>query len=380
MKALSYSCNSTQELEEILSGEYPEGFIPKFALIFTSVSQNIDEIKDTFTKKSISIFGVTTHGEIKDGQIKKESITFLLTDLEDNSYKIWIDDFDGDNFRDLAKEHAQKTKDYFRNSSYFVCTSNLLVNPEMVLNGFEDIVGKDLNMFGGSAGDDYRFDHQFVFSNTKVSERGLITLAFNADKVLMSGRATCGWHAVGTEKIVTKSEGNHVFTVDNVPVLDITAKFGGLENVTPDNSDLITEIASNFPLQLQRPAGDPVMRPGMVIDWDDRSFYCSGSVPQGSKVRFSLPPDFDVVEEVVKNAGWLKENEIEEPDAVVVFSCGGRLLSLGPLMETELAGVYDTWNVPLAGMFSSGELGRATGGNLEFHNLTTCCIVLKEIQ
>jgi ribosomal protein L7Ae-like RNA K-turn-binding protein len=34
--------------------------------------------------------------------------------------------------------------------------------------------------------------------------------------------------------------------------------------------------------------------------------------------------------------------------------------------------------VPMAGMFSNAELGRATGGNLEMHNLTTCCIALKE--
>jgi hypothetical protein len=32
----------------------------------------------------------------------------------------------------------------------------------------------------------------------------------------------------------------------------------------------------------------------------------------------------------------------------------------------------------MAGMFSNAELARATGGNLEMHNGTTCCVVLKE--
>jgi hypothetical protein len=36
------------------------------------------------------------------------------------------------------------------------------------------------------------------------------------------------------------------------------------------------------------------------------------------------------------------------------------------------------WNVPMAGMFSSAELGRATGGNLELHHGTTCYVALKE--
>ena len=32
----------------------------------------------------------------------------------------------------------------------------------------------------------------------------------------------------------------------------------------------------------------------------------------------------------------------------------------------------------MAGMFSNAELGKATNGNLERHNLTTCCVALKE--
>ena len=76
----------------------------------------------------------------------------------------------------------------------------------------------------------------------------------------------------------------------------------------PNNEGLLMELATNFPLQLQRETGDPVMRPGLVVDWSDRSFYCSGTVPQGSKVRFSLPPDFDVMEKVIHKARRTKSN------------------------------------------------------------------------
>ena len=105
------------------------------------------------------------------------------------------------------------------------------------------------------------------------------------------------------------------------------------------------EIAVNFPLQLQREIGDPVMRPGLLIDWKDHSFYCSGSVPQGSKVRFSIPPDFDVMEKVITGVQAMKANEMPEADAVVVFSCAGRILALGPLMNMEIEGIKNVWNV-----------------------------------
>jgi len=48
------------------------------------------------------------------------------------------------------------------------------------------------------------------------------------------------------------------------------------------------------------------------------------------------------------------------------------------MINQEIEGLKNIWNVPLAGMFPTAALGRATGGNLEMHNLTNCCVVLKE--
>jgi hypothetical protein len=205
-----------------------------------------------------------------------------------------------------------------------------------------------------------------------------VALVINEDKLIIKGKATCGWKPMGTEKIVTKSEGNRVYAIENISPLDMTKKYSGLENLTKENPDIGKEIATSFPLQLQREKGDPVMRPGLVVNWEDGSFVCSGSVPQGSKIRFSLPPDFDVIEDVIKGCAEMKATEMPEADALIVFSCAGRLVSMGPLMSEEIEGVRDVWGVPMAGIFSNAELARATNGDLEMHNLTTCCVVLKE--
>ena len=66
-----------------------------------------------------------------------------------------------------------------------------------------------------------------------------------------------------------------------------------------------------------------------MVDWDDRSYYCGGTVPQGSKVRFSIAPDFDVIEKVINGCEDLKATEMPEADALLSFNCAGRLLSLG---------------------------------------------------
>ena len=84
------------------------------------------------------------------------------------------------------------------------------------------------------------------------------------------------------------------------------------------------------------------------------------------------------MEKVIKGVENLKATEMPEADALIVFSCAGRILSLGPLMPQEIEGIKNVWNVPMVGMFSNGELARATGGNLEMQNLTTCCVAIKE--
>jgi hypothetical protein len=354
------------------------GFTPTLAIVFLSVSQDRKTLCQIMEKEGIQVYGVTTNGEFTDENPEKLSTAVLLLEIDPAYFSIFIADYPERNYREMAKTIAARAKQTFARPAFLVSFSHIETDAEQLLFGIEDVIGKEVNVFGGGAGDDYAFKDQFVFTNQHETKQGMVVLVLDEDKIRIKGRATCGWKAIGTEKTVTRSEGNHVFTVDDVPVLDLTAKYGGLENVSPDNPNLLLEVAASLPLQLQREKGDPVMRPGLVVDWNDHSFYCSGSVPQGSKVKFSLPPDFDVMEKVVKAVEELKATEMPEADALIVFSCAGRIMSLGPLINQEIEGVKQVWNVPMVGMFSNAELGRATGGNLEMHNLTTCVVALKE--
>ena len=378
MKAKSIKGKSPEEIRSALQQSLEDGFKPTLAIVFLSVSQDRKAICKLLDAHGIAIFGATTSGEFIDEVIEKGTVVMLLLDIKTEYFKIYFNEFPGKNYRETARGIAEKAQGKFPKPAFIISGSHLETDAEQLLYGFEDVVGKDVNVFGGMASDDYTFTEQFVFTNGKESNRGIVALALDEDKINIKGKATCGWKAAGTEKTVTKSEGNHVYTVEDMPVLDLLIKYGGLENVTPDNEGLLLEIAANLPLQLQRPKGDPVMRPGLVVDWNDRSYYCSGTVPQGSKVRFSLPPDFNVMEKVIKGVEELKENEMPEADALIVFSCAGRILAFGPMMNQEIEGIKKVWNVPMAGMFSNAELARATGGNLEMHNITTCCVVFKE--
>ncbi len=378
MKAKSIKGNSPEEIKTALENCMTDDFVPTLALVFQSVIQDRDAVCKVLDDAGISIYGATTNGEFIDEEIGKGSIAILLLDINKDYFTILFAEYPDKNYKEITQLMAKKALEKFATPAFLIAGSHLETDAEQLLFGFEEIIGKQVNVYGAMAGDDFSFTEQFVFTNGQSSSRGIVAIALDERKIEIKGIATCGWKAMGTEKTVTKSEGNRIYTIENVPVLELTQKYSGIDNLNKDNAMLMVEIATQFPLQLQREKGAPVMRPGLVVNWEDGSFICSGSIPQGAKVRFSLPPDLDVIDKVVDGIEGLKASEMPEVDAVIMFSCAGRLMSLGPLMSKEIEGVRNVWNVPMAGMFSNSELARATDGNLEMHNLTTCCVALKE--
>ena len=376
MKAKSIKGKSAQEIQSALQESKADGFKPTLAIVFLSIKQDREAICKILDESGMAIYGATTNGEFTGEGISSGEIAIMLLDMNRGYFHIYFEEFLENNYRHTTQEIAKNALTRFEHPCFLITGSNLNTDAEELLHGFEDILGKKVNVNGGMAGDDYGFKEQFVFTNNRSSNNGIVVIAFDEDKINMKGRATSGSNAIGTIRTVTKSNGNHVYTIDDIPVLDIIIKYGGLENVTPENFAL--EHSMSLTLQLQRETGDPIMRAGLVVDWTDRSYYCSGSVPQGSKVRFSLPPDFDAIEKTIKGCEELKTTEIPEADAILLFNCGGRLLTLGPLISEEIEGVRNIWNAPIAGMFSNAELARATNGNLEMHAFTACTVVLKE--
>jgi len=376
MRAKSIKGESAEEIQSALNQSRNDGFKPTLAIFFISIYQNREVVCKILDEAGIAVFGATTNGSFIDDEIQRQGASIVLLEINTAYFTILLEEYPEKNYRDTARNLAKRALEKFQHPAFLIAGSHVETDAEQLLYGFEDVAGTGVNIYGCMAGDDFAFSEQFVFTNNTETSKGIIMLAFNEEKINIKGIATCGWKAVGTVRSVTKSEGNHVYTVDNIPVLDLTAKYGGLE--LKEKSDFSVEIAAQFPLQMQREKGDPVMRPGLLIDWNDHSFYCSGTVPQGAKIRFSLRPDFDVIEKVINACENLKATEIPEADAVIIFSCAGRFVALGPLINEEIEDMRKVWNAPMAGMFSNAELARATRGNLEMHNLTACVVALKE--
>ncbi len=241
----------------------------------------------------------------------------------------------------------------------------------------EEVCGTHTIIWGGNAGDDLIFRETVVFTNHQSTKRGILLLVLNGDKIIVKGLAASGQKAVGTEKTITKTKRDWVYEIDDQPAAEMVLKYLGL-NLTQEEAETFNPTDANVVLSVSRNNGKPVLRGVGQFNWKDKSIYILGSIKEGDKIRLTLPPDFEVVEEVSENAERIKQEEMPETDALLMFSCIGRLGQFGPLIGDEIESVQKVFNVPIAGFFTYGEFGRTKNGNNEFHNNTCCWVALKE--
>ncbi|MDT7827333.1 FIST N-terminal domain-containing protein [Pricia sp. S334] len=379
MKAKSIKGDSPQQIAERLNRTISDGFKPTLAIVFLSIKQDREAICQLLDEKGIAIFGATTAGEFIDGDIGEESAAIMLLDIDAAFFKVSFVETGNGHTRDLARQIGEEGLKMFNNPAYIMVSGGISTDGEMIIRGIEDAMGEAVTIFGGMAGDDFTMTGTYVFTNKKCSDNALTALIIDEDRISVKGLATSGWRPVGTVRTITKSKGNVIHTIDHEPALDVVIKYMGVSKDLDGWKDVIVNVGSEFPMQLQREGRDPVLRAPLFANKTDRSLTCAGSVPQGSKIRFSLPPTFDVIDKVVAECEEIKNHDQQNGDAMIMFSCKARHLSLGPMVSDEINQVKEVWDVPLVGFFSYGEMGKATKGKHEFHNNTCSLVVLAEL-
>lgn len=379
MKAKSIKGKSPGEIKNALDDCLSGGYKPTLAIVFLSFKQDIDAVCKLLDSKGIQVFGATSSGEFISSDIEEESIAIMLLDMDPSHFVLVFLEAGNRSEFEIAKQLGKEGKNIFDNAAFIIATgwSNDMDGEEIV-RGVEEGFGSGATVFGGMAGDDLTLTEPKAFTIGKKSTTGLTALIIDRDRVDMAGIATCGWKPVGIAKTITKSEGNIVYTIDDKPALDLVMKYLGLSLDEQPLNNTVFNLGAYYPLQLERENAPAVMRTAMLGNAEDRSLIFAGTIPKGSKVRFSLPPDFDVIDTVVEECLEVKEKELQDADAVIIFSCISRYLSFGVMTSEEIERVSEVWKSPLIGFFSYGEYGKSKNGKHEFHNNTCCVVALKE--
>jgi hypothetical protein len=376
MKATSIKGRTAEEIKDALSKTAAEGFLPTLAIVFIAEDSERDAITKLLSEKNIKIFGASTGSNFIDEDIESGATVILLLDIKPEYFRVEIKSTDSVSTKENAEQIAKTAKAAFKQPSFLIISGGLTTDGDQIIEGVENICGKGTTIFGGLAADGLKMERTYVFTNDILTDKGLLALIFDEEKIELNGVAVGGWKPIGIDRVITKCDGNVVYTIDDEPALSFIKRYAGLKDINADNA-LNFLLASNFQLQLQRENKHPVMRTPMWANINDGSIVFAGSLPQGSKVKLSLLPGFEVID-ATKTEFLKYQKEEPEVDALIVFSCAGRQITLGPYVSEEIEGIKKIWDAPLAGFFCYGEIGKVVSGEHEFHNMTCSLATLKE--
>jgi hypothetical protein len=385
VRAKSIKGKDPNEIQTALEESKADGFRPTLAILFISIKQDRMAIYEIFQENGIEVFGASSSGEFTDGNQSEGEIAGMLLDIKGDHFKILFEDIGERSLETAARLIAEKATRQFDKPALILCSTFLkpdgtALEGEVIIRSIEKIIGPQVTMFGGMAGDDITFTGPYVFAGKEVTTHGIVALVLDEDKIDFVGMAISGWKPIGLYKKVTKSEGNIVYSIDDQPALQIYLRFLGqdISASTDDQVKFFESVGVHYPLQIEREGRAPIMCSPMGYDQENGGLVCDCNVAEGSRFRFSTPPDFDIVETVVRAASDLKNEINGSADAILIFSCAGRLSALGPMAQEENEGLHKVWSAPMAGFYTYGEFGKAPNGKHEFHSTTCSWVAMRE--
>lgn len=240
---------------------------------------------------------------------------------------------------------------------------------EEVVRGAYSVVGAQVPLVGGCAGDDLEMAATRQFHGTDMLTASVVGAAIGSDAPFGIG-VHHGWRPVGAPMLVTASDGNRVLTLDDEPALDVYLRGLAAPEEARHDGPAFTRFAMTHPLGLERRRG-PEVRFVAGADFSERALTCVAHLPRGGLTWFMEGDAGSVMDATdAACAGALGQLAGAPPIGLVAFDCIARRGVLGTGVGEEVARIAShAGGAPVAGFYTYGEFAR-TGGAGGFHNQT----------
>ena len=326
------------------------------------------------------IIGCSTGGQIHDDdnlddEIAAVAITFESTQVRVASRSVETVDETRASARAIAEELNAPDL-----AGIFILSDGLNVNGSELVAGITDIVGKDIPLTGGLAGDGAQFEQTLLGVNDTPRSHLVAGIGFYGACVRFGHGSAGGWDVFGPRRRITRSSGNVLYDLDGEPALDLYERYLGDEAAGLPSTGLL------FPLQIVDPdqPDHKIVRTILGIDRERRSMTFAGEIPDGWNAQL-MRGNFARLAEGAADAARQASHAIGDQPAhsglALMVSCIGRRLLMGQrtMEEVEAASASLPAGFHRMGFYSYGEISpHAESGICELHNQTMTVTTIHE--
>ncbi|WP_423792608.1 FIST signal transduction protein [Methanocaldococcus indicus] len=374
---------------------------PKLSIVFFSSNLNPNEVYDEVREVIPTgyIIGCSTAGELSNLEGYKENSVAVLT-LESPMLKVGVGI--GTNlsenpikagetacisaYKDITSDPTlasflflgylkSKNLNYMNINPFhsIIIPDGLAGVEESCMRGIVQKMGRNINIVGGSSGDDLKFKRTYQICN------GVYT-----NSVVFS--ILCGFKMgtgmthpyIPTDKgfIVTKSKNRCVYELDGQPASEVLKDTLKVKNLTP-------QVFADNPLGVRAcdVFGEYTIK-SIMMENPDKSLTFYSEVPENIYLNL-MTTNKKIAEERFKKA---LENTIssvckkEDVACIIVFNCILRYLLNKELGIDDIKLIREVVgdDVPVIGFNTYGEQGATRGGSLGHYNQTATILVISK--
>ncbi|NNV56474.1 FIST signal transduction protein [Limnovirga soli] len=252
------------------------------------------------------------------------------------------------------------------------------VNGTELTAAINEVVGDQVLVTGGLAGDKARFEKTIVGLNEDIAEGNVVLVGMYGEHIKVGCGLRGGWDMFGPERVITKASQNVLFEIDHVNALELYKKYLGKYAADLPGSALL------FPLAIKsNNEENQLVRTILSIDEEKQSMTFAGNMPEGARVRL-MKANFDKLIFSAGEAATDAENVLgtAHADFVLLISCVGRKLVLGSRTEEEVEAAAEVFGAAtkIAGFYSYGEISPQQFGTCsDLHNQTMTITTFTEL-
>jgi hypothetical protein len=322
--------------------------------------------------------GCSTAGEISaegvaDGTCVVTAVRFDKTTLTEASTRLsgMEDSFDAG--RRLGD---QLPKEGLR--AVLIFGQGVQINGSALLAGMSDVLGSELPITGGLAGDGGAFQQTWVLDDAGAASDTIVALGLYGESLNFCHGSFGGWSPFGPARKVTRCVGNVLYELDGEPALEVYKRYLG------DHAKGLPASGLLFPFAMLGKDHDEVglIRTILGVDDENGSLTLAGEIDPDGYLKLMHASTDALVDGAEAAAEAAKKMLAGTGKGLVLLvSCVGRKLVMGGRVDEEVeavAGVFGQ-SALLTGFYSYGEISPFSPGvACKLHNQTMTVTYLGE--
>ena len=335
----------------------------------------IKKIRDEFPYEHI-VFG-STSGEIVDTRVIDNAVHVTAIEFEKSTYIIKngnIKDYDFDAHLLGESLSNQIPKEGLKH--LLVVSEGSFVNGSSLIAGIENVMSNVVPISGGICGDDDKFEKTLAAYKEDPKAGEVILIGLYGETLEVTVASYGGWLTFGPERLITKSEANVLYEIDDKPALELYRKYLG------DKAKELPKASLLYPLHVKAENKErAVVRTILSIDEKENSMTLAGDVPINSKVQLMMASVDGLSEGALTAAKKAMEHRHTQPEFALLVSCIGRKLVMDQRVEEEVEEVKKVIGnqAVISGFYSYGEIAPfGKNSSCELHNQTMTLTLISE--